>query len=425
MTRTKIKYILSSSSQPPSLQSPAAQRVRWSQIIRLSFGGAVLLFCAANVYRGATLRPFTSSHDYYFRRDEDDEAYDRRRYRRDDGEVRRAGNDSFRGGVGWRRKSVVKDDKDRVLRIRPVVAGDYPPYNATGADGVVRPVPLWQRRLRAQIANHTAPTVVAMKDRADVDVAYFLVELLQVRIYAADPGRWSFNELRQWMHYLFLAGVEHIYVCDHFVDVSERLDAALQRYVDAGLVTYLPWSTIRNPMLAQTRCYQHIINRFRRRHRWQLAVDIDEYPFAPNDTDENFLVRYLERVPEDVTEISLQNFLMLGAGDRRRPLVVERITRMTPKPANDLVKPVYRPDRVGANVHHNHVLSGRRRDADTGELRMLHYWGGRAQRWGPDTPKILDITRVMTDMRDAWSVPLTSSLLVFGDGDALTNTTGP
>jgi hypothetical protein len=125
-----------------------------------------------------------------------------------------------------------------------------------------------------------------------------------VRIYDKDKSRWTIRELKQWIHYMLLAGVEHIFICDHFEHDSERLDRALQKYIDVGLVTYIAWNAVsRNAMWAQIRCYQRLVKRYRRRHKWQIAVDMDEYPFALNDTKENFLVRYLEQLPDSVSEV--------------------------------------------------------------------------------------------------------------------------
>lgn len=295
--------------------------------------------------------------------------------------------------------------------------------------GTSVPVPLWQRRLWANPRNAT-PTAepedeeeVEEEDTEDAGL-FYLTELLQVRIYAEDKARWSVNELKQWMHYLFLAGVQHIYLCDHYAFDREKLDGALERYIRLRLVTYLAWGKVRDPMSAQIRCYQRFVGRYRRRHVWQMAVDMDEYPFAPNDTGEDFLVRYLRAFPGHVTEISMPNFLMLGRGDRSGGLVVERINRIV-RQSNALVKPIYRPQWVNANVHHNHLLSGTRVDADPDRLMMVHYWGARSQRWGPDTPQILLITKEWNRMKDAWSERIRNSLLAFGESDAITNSTGP
>jgi len=105
---------------------------------------------------------------------------------------------------------------------------------------------------------------------------------------------------------MLLAGVEHIYVCDHYEESSERLDVPLKRYIEAGLVTYIAWNAVsRDALWAQIRCYKQLVRQYRRRHRWQIAVDIDEYPFSPSDTAENFLARYLEQLTDDVSEVWL------------------------------------------------------------------------------------------------------------------------
>ena len=258
---------------------------------------------------------------------------------------------------------------------------------------------------------------------------YVLAELLQVRIYSDDKAKWTVRELKQWMHFMFLAGVEHIFLCDHYKYDSERLDAALERYITLKLVTYIPWSAVRNPMQSQIKCYQHIIDTYRQYTTWHIAVDMDEYPYSTVDGDEAFLVRYLRNITSRygtrISEISINNFLMLGQGDRKRDMVIDRINRMTPKPANYLSKPLYRPERVRANIHHNRILFGAHVNANDEQLRMLHYWGARVQNWGPDTNRTLAITTTMNGMRDKWANRVRDSLLAFGEYDAFSTRTGP
>ena len=179
----------------------------------------------------------------------------------------------------------------------------------------------------------------------------------------------------------------------------------------------------------QRRCYQHIIDKYKDRCLWQLAIDMDEYPWSPRDNNEGFVVRYVHnmtgRIGNSLTEISMANYLMLGVGDRERDMVIDRINRMTPRPANVLVKPIYRPQRVRANVHHNHIISGRPINANNNELRMLHYWGSRVQEWGPDTPRTLDITVEMNDVRLKWAPQVRNSLQAFGETGCFSKDTGP
>jgi len=127
-------------------------------------------------------------------------------------------------------------------------------------------------------------------------------------------------------------------------------------------------------------------------------------------------------------QISLPNYLMLGAGDRTRAkMALERIIRMTSRSVNNLVKPVYRPVRLhAANVHRNRLERGRRVDAPPDQLRMLHYWGARGQQQDPAAARMMMSRTVeMTLMRDAWSQRVENSLLVFGEWDSFSNDTGP
>ncbi len=77
-------------------------------------------------------------------------------------------------------------------------------------------VPEWQRKLR-------------LNKTLTVNGTHYLSEALQVRIYSDDKAKWTLTELKQWMHYLFWAGVTHIFLCDHYKYDSERLETNLTR----------------------------------------------------------------------------------------------------------------------------------------------------------------------------------------------------
>ena len=271
-------------------------------------------------------------------------------------------------------------------------------------------IPLWQEKL--------------IKCKGIKKTKFFLTSALQVRIYKADKAKWTIKELKQWLHYMFWAGIEHVYICDHALFPSERLYKPLWQYIKARLVTYIGWNHTRIAMTAQVTCYQHIIDRFGRDSAWQIAVDMDEFPFMPSDTQENFLSRYLKSLSLSVTEVSMNNFLMLGNGDRSRSMTIERITRMTPKPANNLDEPVFRPTRVIAAIHHNQIKYGRLIEALDDELRLLHFWGSRENSFGPDSPDLLNRTIKYPELRDKLSSAIRESLISFGESDAFSNCTG-
>ena len=183
-------------------------------------------------------------------------------------------------------------------------------------------------------------------------------------------------------------------------------------------------------MEVQVVCYQHVINHYRSLSTWQIAIDMDEYPFSVIDTREGFVRRFLENITKsrgsDVTEISMENYLLLGQGNRSRDLVIDRINRMTPRPANNLVKPTYRPERISkVAMHHNYILWGRNIVADSDMLRMAHYWGARTQNWGPDTPETISKTVEMNLARNSWAEKLRNSLLSWGETDAFATDSGP
>ena len=186
-----------------------------------------------------------------------------------------------------------------------------------------------------------------------------------------------------------------MYLYDAWVTEDESQIEELEPFINDKFVTYTDWhehNLYTLPM--QTKCYQDCLDRFGLESTWQAAIDIDEYPFAPIDTEPDFLARFVEKYAAknpDVSEICMQNYLFLGKpiSKNERELLIERLWRRDPSPSNRLVKPIYKPTDVKAAIHHNIILKGRSKNAPVGELRMNHYWGARLQNWGEDTPEIL------------------------------------
>ena len=232
---------------------------------------------------------------------------------------------------------------------------------------------------------------------------YYLTVVLLVRIYEKDKAKLTTREMKQWLQYLRYAGVEHVYVYDAWVEPSESQEEPLKKFIDEGYVTYIDWHT-HNPYSisgTQVAAYQDCIVKYGAEVQWTAAIDIDEYPFSPMDTRPGFLFRYVKHYSEyhtNVVEISMQNFLFLGK-PLERELLIDRLWRRTHKPANPLVKPIYQPKKVRAQVHHNLITNGRSQNAPYDELRMNHYWGARLQEWGEDTPDIIEKTRVDEGMK--------------------------
>ena len=274
--------------------------------------------------------------------------------------------------------------------------------------------------------------------RARMAYKYYLTASIMARINKEDKNNWTIKELKQWMHYLYYAGVEHIYLCNHYESPEERLEPFLNKYIDKGLLTYIdwPWNASDNKgkiIEHQSNCYYHVIAKYGNDSKWQLSIDMDEYPLCCNDLRKNFLYRYLQRKEKEfqrdikvISQIIMENYLMMGQGDRSKTMIIERINRITKKKYNRLTKPIFRPLNVlKCWVHWWDLNTGDTVYANTSELRMLHYWGSRTQNWGPDTAETISLTNVFQDVAIHIAPSVKTSLLSFGEFDAFSNKTGP
>ena len=238
-------------------------------------------------------------------------------------------------------------------------------------------------------------------NKANTGGQYFLSAVLLVRIYSSDLAKLSTRELMQWLYYLKYAGFEHVYVYDAYVLKNESQRNALEFLVKEDFVTYVDWSHNAYPYSVtgtQESAYQHCLDNWGNQSKWQASIDIDEYPFCPQDTKPNFMQRFIttsSRRRPDVSQITMKNFLFLGKplSDKKHPLLIDRLKRRTPRPSNPLVKPIYKTMQVTeTHVHHHDLKSGKSVDADGNLIRLNHYWGARLQNWGEDTPEMLDKT---------------------------------
>ena len=77
------------------------------------------------------------------------------------------------------------------------------------------------------------------------------------------------------------------------------------------------------------------------------------------------------------------------------------------------------------DLHKTSYKQGKRYKELGDHLKMLHYWGSRLQNWGPDTPKILNITVEFNHVRNRLAPAIRKSLIAFGEIDAFSNKSGP
>ena len=277
------------------------------------------------------------------------------------------------------------------------------------------------------------------------DSLYYLSAVVRVRLYKEDKSKWTIVEFKQWMHYQFWAGAEHIYICNHFLTESESLINPLEQYVKLGLVTVFPWNHIRAVRGSSTyvkdnannqdSCYQHVLDKYRNQSVWQYNFDMDENPYCPRDQSEGFLAKFLKELSqsesgqppsERTVDIRVQNFILHGQGDRKRNMTYDRINRITPHIANQNWKAIYQPKFVdGLGMHGVKERRGKMWVAEPTKLKMLHYWGARAQEWGPDTPALYKYTVEFNDIRNSIAISVRNSLLALNETEAFSCDTGP
>ena len=222
---------------------------------------------------------------------------------------------------------------------------------------------------------------------------YFLTAVFYIRIYEEDKSELKTSDIKHWLEYLRFAGVEHVYVYDNWLHPSEQQREALDVFIQQGYLTYTDWHDHRKPNIWHISAYQHCIDNYGGNTTWQIAIDIDEYPFSPTDTNPGFLSRFISNFTEAhryLSQVTMQNYLYLGEKDKSKQRLIEQLWRRTHGPANKLVKPIYKPRDIGyAQLHHNKLWRGLSMNAPTHRLRMNHYWGARLQNWGPNTEDIL------------------------------------
>lgn len=79
-----------------------------------------------------------------------------------------------------------------------------------------------------------------------------------------------------------LVGLEHFFAYDNASD--DHAAEVLEPWRRAGLLTHIPWPYSFEEF-AQSRAYNDCLQRFGADCRWLALIDIDEFLFAPGDTD--------------------------------------------------------------------------------------------------------------------------------------------
>jgi hypothetical protein len=101
-------------------------------------------------------------------------------------------------------------------------------------------------------------------------------------------------------------------------------------------------------IISNCRAYKHGWDRYHKRTRWIIHMDIDEYPVNPYrsnrgwllQTVEDIALRYRDRFPNGVGTIHARNMGFIGWPDDSKTLLIDRLLNCTLTPVNDLTKPI-------------------------------------------------------------------------------------
>jgi Glycosyltransferase family 92 len=219
-----------------------------------------------------------------------------------------------------------------------------------------------------------------------------LSAVLLFRLFEDDALNVSRKDLFDWLDYMRYAGVEHFYLYDNCQDQRECISELAM--VDD--VTYIRWS-IADYSGAQVPAYNHHLKSHFPQARYEILLDMDEYPFMLANTERNFLRDFVRNMQSP--QILLRTWFFggtpRGANDWR---VLRYTTRRVAAERDGRTKPIYQPNRVDyhgtQNLHEmllkNDVdlevqvdpfkysnydrIMGYDKTEDPNILRLNHYW---------------------------------------------------
>ena len=233
-------------------------------------------------------------------------------------------------------------------------------------------------KVATNVTSSTAQSQSEQRQFALTAVAMFRVN------FTSDLLKFTLAEIDQWMTYLEYAGVQHFYLYDN---CQHDYECVADRYRNDSRVTYVHWPEPQYTK-AQNPAYEHHrINHAKA--KFELQLDIDEYPFMPNDSDPNFLRRYAFSMQADQTLIP--SWFFGGPAETNHTWRAMRYFHKQPNIfKNGRHKPLYAPEKVSkVVVHQAQGPSLVTQMADPNTLYLKHYWCERIEQ-----PEVYDDTIV-------------------------------
>ena len=298
--------------------------------------------------------------------------------------------------------------------------------------------PLWTQKIRngSGMRKHTG------------DRKYFLSAFTATQTEFHPPAVENLQRdvasLKQWIHYLLLAGVDHIYLCDGHERENHHLGKYLWRFMGYGVLTYLPMhynSSIGFILqAAQAKCYKEVTPTLKKETEWLMNINMFEYPFVLNDQREGFLSRHLQRLVQapaarssNYTDVEVNYKVIEGPVDTSQRIVVDRGQELVTYDNIEIVAPLYRPSSRSSLPNPEHTEQGKikleefqniRNTIKSEQLLLLNYHNTVKENFfDQDRPRIGDDGMSSIQNLSSIIVPqLKKSLTVFGEQDAYLGT---
>ncbi len=87
--------------------------------------------------------------------------------------------------------------------------------------------------------------------------------------------------LPEWLEFHFMIGVRHIYIYDN--GSTDNTKNILEPYLQARLVTLIPWRNFSMSLNPQRLAYAHALGNYGEIYRWIAFIDVDEFLFPVDD----------------------------------------------------------------------------------------------------------------------------------------------
>lgn len=271
-----------------------------------------------------------------------------------------------------------------------------------------------------KVTRTNTPSVPLISSFSPPPVTLTLTAVVLVRFFEKDNLRFTQeHDLTQWLDYMRYAGVQHFYVYDNCHADIECLEATI---LDNDDITYIRWSVLKYTE-AQTPAYNHHLQTHFPQAKYEVLLDIDEYPFMPNNNsmNPNFLRDYA--MTRQSPQVLMRSMFFGGEATSGNDWRALRYTKRRPQAEPEgRTKPLYQPSHVNyhgpTNLHemllwHNNdallqapfkyspydLIMGHDKMEDAQVLRLNHYWCERLSESDEEEQLVYDDSMVQVIAR--------------------------